>query len=45
MTLARKLVDILSEVLEDMAAAKAFTIRVHQARFAGESIVSTEGLW
>ena len=45
MTLARKLVDILCEVLEDMAAAKAFTIRVHQARFAGESIVSTEGLW
>lgn len=44
-TLVRKLIDVLSDVLEDMAAVKAFTSRVHQSRLAGESIVSTEGLW
>lgn len=44
-TLVRKLIDVLSEILEDMAAAKEFTSRVRQARLAGESFVSTEGLW
>lgn len=43
-TLVRKLIDALSEILEDMAA-KAFASHIRQARLAGESFVSTDGLW
>ena len=43
-TLARKFVVIVSESLENMAAAKLLADRVRQARLTGESIVSTNGL-
>ena len=43
-SLMRKLAVIVSEFLENMAAAKLLEERVHQARLAGESIVSTGGL-
>ena len=43
-SLMRKLAVIVSEFLENMAAAKLLEERVHQARLAGESIVSTDGL-
>lgn len=43
-TLARKLAVIVSEFLENMAAARLLADRVRQARLAGESIVSTNGL-
>lgn len=43
-TLVRKLAGVMSEFLEDMAAAKLLASRVRQARLVGESIVSTDGL-
>lgn len=43
-TLIKKIADIASEFLEDIAAAKLLANRVRQARLAGESIVSTNGL-
>lgn len=43
-TLVRKIAGIAGEFLEDIAAAKLLADRVRQARLAGESIVSTNGL-
>lgn len=43
-TLARKAAGVLSEFLENMAAAKLLADRVRQTRLAGESIVGTNGL-
>lgn len=43
-TLVRKLAVIVSEFLENMAAAKRLADRVRQARAAGISAVSVEGL-
>ncbi len=43
-TLMRKLADAVSELLENMAAAKLLASRVRQAKLAGESMVSTDGL-
>lgn len=43
-TLVRKIAVVVSEFLEDIAAAKLLADRVRQARLAGESIVSTDGL-
>lgn len=43
-TLARKLAVVVSEILENIAAARLLADRVRQARLAGESIVSTNGL-
>ena len=44
-TLVRKAFEIFEDILADWAAAKALAHRVRQTRLAGESIVSTEGLW
>ncbi len=43
-SLVRKIAGIAGEFLEDIAVAKLLTSRVRQARLAGESIVSTDGL-
>lgn len=43
-TLVRKIAGIAVEFLEDIAAARLLADRVRQARLAGESIVSTNGL-
>ncbi|MDE6455068.1 MAG: hypothetical protein K2L38_04000 [Dysosmobacter sp.] len=43
-TLVRKFADAVSELLENMAAAKLLADRVRQARLAGSSVVNTEGL-
>lgn len=43
-SLVRKLAVIVSEFLDEIAAAKLLASRVRQARLAGESIVSTDGL-
>lgn len=43
-TLARKLAVVVSEILENIAAARLLADRVRQARLAGESIVNTNGL-
>lgn len=43
-TLIKKIADIASEFLEDIAAAKLLASRVRQARLAGKSIFSTNGL-
>ena len=43
-TLVRKIAGIAGEFLEDITAAKLLASRVRQARLAGESIVSTDGL-
>jgi len=43
-TLAQKLAGVVGEFLENMAAAKLLADRVRQARLAGESMVSTDGL-
>lgn len=43
-TLIRKIAGIASEFLEDIVAAKLLASRVRQARLAGESMVSTDGL-
>lgn len=43
-TLVRKLADAVSELLENMTAAKLLADRVRQARLAGSSAVNTEGL-
>ncbi|EOS66270.1 hypothetical protein [Oscillibacter sp. 1-3] len=44
-TLARKAFGILEDILVDRAMSKALASRVRQARAAGKSVVSTEGLW
>ena len=43
-SLVRKLAVIVSEFLDEIAAAKLLASRVRQARLAGESVVSTDGL-
>lgn len=43
-TLTQKLAVVVSEFLENMAAARLLADRVRQARLAGESIVGTNGL-
>ena len=43
-TLARKLAVVVSEFLENIAAARLLADRVRQARLAGKSNVSTNGL-
>ena len=43
-TLARKLAGVVSEFLEDITAAKLLASRVRQARLAGQTVVSTNGL-
>lgn len=43
-TLARKLADIAGEFLENMAAVKLLADRVRQAKAAGTSAVSADGL-
>lgn len=43
-TLARKLAGVVSEFLENIAAAELLADRARQARLAGESMVSTDGL-
>lgn len=43
-TLVRKIAGIAGEFLEDIATARLLASRVRQARLAGESIVSTDGL-
>lgn len=43
-TLARKAVEVLGDVLEEHATAKQLAQRVRQARAAGTSVVDTEGL-
>lgn len=44
-TLARKLAGVVSEFLEDLAAARLLADRVRQARLAGSSAVNIEGLF
>lgn len=43
-TLARKIVGVVSESLEEITAAKRLASRVRQARLSGSSAVNTEGL-
>lgn len=43
-TLVRKLAVVVNAFFENIAAAKLLANRVRQARLAGESIVSTNGL-
>ena len=43
-TLARRLWELLEDLRAEWFAARAFAGRVRQARLAGESIVSTDGL-
>ncbi len=44
-TAARKLYDVIDGCQEERVAAELLAHRVRQARAAGESIVSTDGLW
>ena len=44
-TLGRKAFEIFEGIFVNCAAVKVLAYRVRQARAAGESIVSTEGLW
>ena len=43
-TLVRKLAVVVSEFLENITAAELLADRARQARLAGESMVSTDGL-
>ncbi len=44
-TAARKFYDLIDEHRDERVAAELLAHRVRQARAAGESIVSTDGLW
>jgi hypothetical protein len=45
MTLLRHLWELLEDWREERALAELLAYRVRQARAAGETIISTEGLW
>lgn len=44
-TLVRKIVDAVRDLLDERAAAELFAYRARQARARGESVVSADGLW
>lgn len=44
-TLVRKIIDVVRDLLDERAAAELLADRVHQAKARGESVVSTDGLW
>lgn len=44
-TLIRKIIDAVRDLLDERAAAELLADRVRQARARGESVVSTDGLW
>lgn len=44
-TLVRKIIEAVRDLLDERAAVELFAERVRQARARGESVVSADGLW